>query len=266
LHKNNQKMSMISVVEALATLRMDEELRTYLLSKRGEWEMFGKMNSHLYRTILMKKMQEANLNGEQRFMVFFLFSVVKNKDRVLKAMEAMAAEDKAKTWFAPVMNFINTVTTQYVSDVVRSKKFPAVNIPNCNPGLDILTWCLITHPNKRTIWELSQRTTFSQLHLNTDMQAIAKEGYAEYWNNVVKSTKNPDAVPQSLPKPEFREDYYANSVNDKYNFVNLNLQEIPPADLVNGYTEEEVLNYVRSIDPLQEFVEEQAELETSDMM
>jgi len=102
-------MPMITVMEALATLRMDEELKNYLLSKRAEWEMFGKMNSHMYRTVLMKRMDEANLNGEQRFMVFFLFSVVKNKDRVLKAMEAMAAEDKAKSWFAPVMNFINIV-------------------------------------------------------------------------------------------------------------------------------------------------------------
>jgi len=159
-------MTTITVTQALATLRMDQELRDYLLSKRAEWEVFGKMNSHLYRNILMKQMQEANLNGEQRFMVFFLFSVIKNRDRVLKAMEAMDPVDKAKTWFAPVMNFINTRVTQYVSDVVRSRKFPAVNIPNCNPGLDILVYCLITHPNKRSIFDVSERTTFSQLFLN----------------------------------------------------------------------------------------------------
>jgi hypothetical protein len=190
--------------------------------------------------------------------------VVKNKDRVLKSMEMMSPEDKAKDWFGPVMAFINTKVTQYVSDVSRSKKFPAVNIPNCNPGLDVLVWCLITHPNKRTIWELSQRTTFSQMFLNADMQAIAKVGYAEFWNNVVRTTKNPDAVPQALPKPEFREDYYANSVNDTYRFVNLNLQEVEPADLVYGYSEDEVLRYVQSIDPLQEYSEELALLETSD--
>jgi len=255
---------MITVMEALATLRMDEELKNYLLSKRAEWEMFGKMNSNMYRTMLMKKMEEANLNGEQRFMVFFLFSVVKNRDRVMKAMEAMTPEEKAKPWFAPVLNFINTRITQYVSDVVRSNKFPAVNIPNCNPGLDILIWCIITHPNKRTIWELSQRTTFSQLHLDEVMQDVAKEGYKQFWDNVVKTSKNPDAVPQSLPKPAFREDFYSNSVSDKYRLVDLNLQEIEPADTIYGYTEEEILNYVKSIDPLQEFVEDQAALENPD--
>jgi hypothetical protein len=254
-------MPMISVAEALATLRLNQDLRNYLLSKREEWEMFGKMNSHLYRTILMKKMEEANLTGEERFMVFFLFSVIKNRERVLRAMESMSAEDKAKSWYAPVMNFINTSLTQYVSDVVKSKKFPAVNIPNCNPGLDVLIWCLITHPNKRTIWELSQRTTFSQLHLDVNVQETAKLGYAEYWDNVVKSSKNPDAVPQNLPKPAFREEYYANSVNDKYRLVNLNLQELPPADVVNGYSEREIFEYIRSIDPLNEFVENQAALE-----
>jgi hypothetical protein len=245
----------------LSTLRLDEELKNYLLSKREEWEMFGKMNSNMYRTMLMTKMTEANLTGEQRFMVFFLFSVVKNKDRVLKAMEAMAAEDKSKPWFAPVMNFINTSITQYVSDVQRSKKFPAVNIPNCNPGLDILIWCLITHPNKRTVWELAQRTTFSQLNLDVNMQSIAREGYAEYWGNVVRTSKNPDAITQALPTPQFREDYYSNSVSDKYLFVDLNLQEVPPANLVNGYSEAEVLQYIRSIDPLQEFVAAQSALQ-----
>jgi len=254
------KMPNITVEEALATLVLDQELMNYLLSKREEWEMFGKMNSHMYRTMLIKIMDESNLNGEQRFMVFFMFSVIKNRDRVLKAMEAMSTEDKAKAWFAPVMNFINNKITQYVSDVTKSKKFPAVNVPNCNPGLDILIWCLITKPNERTMWELACRTTFSQIHLSATMQDFAKEGYKHYWDDVVKTSKNPDAVSMKLPVPEFREDYYANSVSDKYRLINLELQEVQPADQGAGYTEEEVVNYIKSIDPLREFVEQDSAL------
>jgi len=247
-------MATITVREALATLRMDGELRDYLISKREEWAVFGKMNSHLYRAMLMKQFREANLNGEQCFMVHFLFSVIKNKDRVLKAVEAMSAEDKARSWFAPVMQFINTRITQYVSDVQKSKKFPAVNIPNCNPGIDILVYALITHPNDRSIRNAAERTTFSQLFLDAELQAIAKEGYAHYWDNVVKSSKNPDSVPQKLPEPAFREDYYANSVNDDYRLVDVNLHEVEPSDRTRGYSVEDVVEYFRSIDPLNEFV------------
>lgn len=248
-------MPMITVTDALATLAMDQELITYLLSKREEWEMFGKMNSHMYRTILMKSMEDSKLDGEQRFMVFFLFSVIKNRDRVMKAMDAMETNDKSKSWFAPVLNFINNKLTQYVSDVTKSKKFPAVNIPNCNPGLDVLVWCLITHPNQRTLWDLACRPTFSQLHLGGVMQDFAKEGYKHFWDAVVKQTKNPDAATMKLPEPKFREEYYANSVNDRYRLVDLNLKELEPADPALGYSEKEVLDYIKGIDPLKEFVE-----------
>jgi hypothetical protein len=43
--------------------------------------------------------------------------------------------------------------------------------------------------------------------------------------------------------------------------VDLNLQEIPPTNPVNGYSEAEVLNYLRSIDPLSEYVVAEAALE-----
>jgi hypothetical protein len=253
-------MSYIDVSEALVKMSMDEELLKYILKNRDSWEVFGKMNSMLYRRQLFTMMEKAKLNAEQMFMVFFMFSVIKNKDRVMKSMEAMSAEDKAKEWFSPVMSFINTNMTQYVSDVTKSRKFPAVNVPNCMPGLDILIWTLITHPNKRTLWNLAQRTTFSQLDLAEDVQEFAKAGYTEYWNNVVKSTKNPDAKTQNLPVPEFREEYYANSVNDRYRLVDINLKEIEPLDISVGYKEAEVVAYIKSIDPLREFVESEAEL------
>jgi hypothetical protein len=56
-------MSSVTVEEALSTLKMDKELQDYLLSKRAEWEMFGKMNSHMYRSILMMYMKEAHWDG-----------------------------------------------------------------------------------------------------------------------------------------------------------------------------------------------------------
>jgi hypothetical protein len=239
------------VAEALSRLIMSNNLKDYIVDKREYWATFGKMNSHLYRAMLMKRMAEANLNGECKFMIFFLFSVIKNKDRVLRELDAMPAEDQQLAWFNPTKNFISTHITQYVSDVVRSKKFPAVNIPNCNPGLDILVYCMITHPNERSINDVVVRPTFSQLALNQDFQQDARLGYAQYWNDIVRGSRNPDA--KGLEEPEFREDYYENVRSDRYFLVGLDLKEIPPRDLAAGYNHMEVINYMISIDLKNEY-------------
>jgi len=250
----------VSVKDALGALSLGQDLVNYLLSNRANWENFGKMNSHIYRSILMKHMQDAGLNGEQKFMVFFLFSVIKNRDRILKALDMMDDADKSRPWFGPVRTFISARVTQYVSDVTRSRKFPGVNIPNCNPGLDVLVYCLITHPNKRSIVELSHRPTFCQLYLDEEMQDVARAGYAHYWDYIVQGSKNPDAVSQNLPKPQFREEYYNNSAGDKYQLVDLDLKEIPPNDPIKGYTLEEIAQYLKEIDSLNEFDDTKADL------
>lgn len=250
---------MISVSDALKRLSKSEALQEYILSKRELWAIFGKMNSHLYRAILMKRMQEANLNGEAQFMVFFLFSVIKNRDRVLRAMEAMDPVDQAKPWYSSVKTFITTHVTQYVSDVVRSKKFPAVNIPVCNPGLDLLVYCLITHPNDRTLEEFFNRPTASQLFLDDNAQAEAKEGYRYYWDSIVTGSKNPDA--KDLEVPQFRDEYYKNSLADDYRLVDLNLEEVQPSNLDAGYSLEDLKEYMIAIDPLQEYDASKSKLE-----
>jgi len=257
---HNPVSIMISVADALKQLTKNEQMDEYIVTRREMWAIFGKMNSHLYRGILMKRMDEAKLNGECKFMVFFLFSVIKNRDRVLRAMEAMEPEDQSRPWFNPVKNFITTHVTQYVSDVVRSKKFPAVNIPSCNPGLDVLVYCLITHPNERTLEELFVRPTASQLSLDAEAQAEAKEGYRFYWDSVVTGTKNPDAESQKLEVPQFREDYYKNLLMDDYKLVALNLEEVPYAEGANSYSLEDLREYLKSIDVNGEFVEAESAL------
>lgn len=255
--------TMMSVKEALARLSKSEELQAYIISKREMWSTFGKMNSHLYRAILMKRMAEAALSSESQFMVFFLFSVIKNRDRVLRAMESMEPVDQAQLWFTPVRSFITTHVTQYVSDVVRSKKFPAVNIPNCNPGLDVLVYCLITDPNDRTLEDLFNRPTSSQLFLDDEAQACAKLGYKRYWDTIVNGTKNPDAAAANskLEAPQFREEFYASSAGDKYKLVDLNLVEIDTPTEVTGYSLEKLKEYMISIDPNKEYNPRESKLE-----
>jgi len=259
---HNPVSFVISVKESLLRLSKSKDLETYIVESRTMWAVFGKMNSHLYRAILMKRMAEANLDPESQFMVFFLHSVIKNRDRILKSMDAMSPAEQAQKWFNPVKTFISTHVTQYVSDVVRSKKFPAVNIPSCNPGLDILVYCLITDPNERTLVELFNRPTASQLLLDSTAQEEAKIGYKYYWDTVVRGTKNPDAkLPNSqLEVPKFREEFYDNQAGDQYMLVDLNLKEVPPLNASRGYSLEELRNYLKSVDPKQEYKDETSAL------
>jgi len=228
------------VQEALGTMSFSNDLKAFILGRREEWADFGKMNSHMYREKLMKLMIQASLSAEARFMVFFFFSVIKNQPRVVRAMENMDATAKAQQWYAPTLKFINSNVTQYVTATKGNTKMPAVNIPTCNPGLDILVYCLITSPENLTINNMRMRTTFSQLNLDKPLQDMAKEGYAHYWDQVVKGTKNT----VSTESPKMREEYYQTSASDTYNLIDLDLKEIKPKDPKVGYTEAELKDYI----------------------
>lgn len=254
---------MMTIQQTMERLSLTEEVRNYIMDRRDLWVNFGKMNSHIYRAMLMKRMADAGLNGEAKLMVFFLFSVIKNQGRVLRAMDAMADVDKQAAWFTPVRNFINVHVTQYVSESLRSRKFPAVNIPNCNPGFDMLAYCMMTHPNERTINDLFMRPTAVQLALDSICQELARQGYAHYWDVVVQGSRNPDAKgPASeLEPPKYREAYYQTAAGDTYKLIKLNLQEVNPSNPDLGYTLKDVYEYLLSVDPRNEYNPTTAKLE-----
>lgn len=236
----------VSMPRALEQLSANQALIGYMRDNRETWANFGKKNSHMYRTELFTSMSTSNLSGEAKIMVLFFFSVIKNRDRVLKAMDLLDTDMKKADWFQPVRGFIESKVVQYVTQAEKQGRFPAVNIPTCMPGFDILVWCLMVPDEDRTIENLKNRTTFSQLALNQTLQAKAKEGYANYWNNIVVGTRNPE----KKEEPKMREQYYKNSENDKYRLIQLDksnkMVEIEPNDVGVGYTEKELENYLKS--------------------
>jgi len=246
---------LITVAESLLRMELTVDNAAYIIKNRDVWASFGKMNSHIYRTRLENMLEQANVGMEGKLMVKFFFSVIKNQKRVSEALRLLPADVQAKTWFNEVRNFVDVHITQYVSNVETSNKFPAVNIPNCNPGLDLLFYMLFTHPNERSVQDMTTRPTFCQLDLDPVLQAESREGYRVYWDLIVTGSKNPDSVPKNLEVPQFREEYYNTSAGDKYNLVGLDLKEIPPANPNVGYTVEELYQYVQSIDPAEEFQE-----------
>lgn len=234
------------LVEVMKTMKLDQSMVDFIKERRDEWPIFGKKNSHLYRAQLMKMMSDSGLTAEAKVMVYFFFAVIKNQSKVVKAMDNMPPDVKMLTWFSQARDFIGTRVTQYVSSADKMKKFPAVNVPSTNPGLDILFWCLMTRDADRTLDNLKDRTTFCQLALNNEMQALAKTGYEKFWNETVRGSLNPDAVTMNLPVPKMREEYYANPASDKYPLVNLELSTLPPSTKETGYNRLEIDTYLRS--------------------
>jgi hypothetical protein len=204
------------------------------------WLNFGKMNSHLYRAQLFEIFEKRRMSTTAITMTYFFATVIKNKSRILKAMETLPSEVKSEEWFYQVKDFYSTATEQYVTKAEKAKKYPVVNIPNTNPGLDIMLFLLMSDISLRTLDNIKDRVTFSQINLAADMQTLAKSGYEKFWNETVKGTKNDDKPEE----PRMREEYYKNPASDKYNLVNLDLSQYKPKDKNLGFTREEISLYL----------------------
>lgn len=234
----------LTIAAAMSTLSLTENFKNTIMSNKSMWANFGKKNSHMYRAELFTSMSTFQMSTEEKFVVMFLFCVIKSQPRVLKELDNMSEDFKNQAWYTKVREFTANKVTQYVTSANVNKKFPAVNIPSTLPGFDIMVYCLITDKKTRSIEAMSRRPTFAQLNLSPTMQAVAKEGYAYYWNEIVKGTKNT----ASVEEPKMREEYYANSEGDKYELFYVdssNKLVVYPVDNPEiGYTKDEINEYL----------------------
>jgi hypothetical protein len=228
------------VETALSMMTLSKSLADFISVNKAVWLNFGKMNSHLYRAQLFEIFEKRRMSTTAITMTYFFATVIKNKSRILKAMETLPSEVKSEEWFYQVKDFYSTATEQYVTKAEKAKKYPVVNIPNTNPGLDIMLFLLMSDISLRTLDNIKDRVTFSQINLAADMQTLAKSGYEKFWNETVKGTKNDDKPEE----PRMREEYYKNPASDKYNLVNLDLSQYKPKDKNLGFTREEISLYL----------------------
>lgn len=235
--------SVFPILAALNTMRVP--LKDLGVILQVDWMSFGKKDSHVYRKMLMERFSKASLSAEERFMVYFFFSVVKNQKRVKEGMDNLPESVKNLTWFTKVRAFVDGHLCQYVSQVTNSKKFPAVNIPVTNPGMDLLCWAIWAPCSQMTLMEMFRRPNSSQLFLDEMAQAQAKIGYAFYWNTVVQGTQNPDAKALDLPKPMMREEYYKNAESDRYPLIGSDLSMVPIPN--NGYSTVDLTHWMYKV-------------------
>lgn len=236
-------MATISVAKALESISFSDSLIKYIRDRKDLWGTFGKKNSHLLRAKLFKMFEAAKLSHEEIFMIFFFFSVIKNRTRVKEAMENMEMADKNQKWYKKVYEFIDKKLVQYVSEE-KNGKFAVVHLPTTMPGLDILCTVLTLDDSDEDFEMLIGKQTFAQLKLSADLQDTNKEKQRAFWENVVNKTRNPDS---SAFKQGFVEEFYENSASDDYKLISLEGNEVMPEDMDMGYTRDEVRAWMTSI-------------------
>jgi hypothetical protein len=232
----------VSVGDAIKAIAAPKDVLEFVTRNRLLWVSFGVKTSHTYRTKLLGLMSSSELTDSAKFMVFFLASVIKNKARILEALNNSGDNVKMQDWYGPVKDFYTTKTVQYTSN--QSTKMPVVNIPSCLPSFDMLAYCLMKDKSDRSLEELSRRPTFAQLHLDSDMQTLAKLGYEFYWTRVVRGTNNPNNKGENSEKPGMNEGYYETAAGDKYKLIGENFKEVEPRNSVTGYTRKEIEDYL----------------------
>lgn len=245
--------AIFTVGKALSEMSSADETLRLLTDDNGFWNMFGKKDSHLLRAKLFKIFGEAKLDQETRFMVYFFFSVIKNRTRVLASFEELPPDVKALPAVTKAKEFILNYLVQYTSQE-SSKKFAVVHLPTTMPGLDIMITAL-TSENSMASMEsrIYTKQTFCQLNLNSELQSINKAAQQMLWDTVIKSSKNEARVAKTVTEDlKFHSNFYDTSASDKYNLVDINMKEIPPTNAALGYTKKDMETWFQKIKKDQE--------------
>jgi len=235
-----------SISEHLKSVSVTSETLNLIEGGAEIWDMFGKKNSHLLRAKLFKLFSEKKVPGDAILMIFFFFSVIKNKTRVLNSFDELPDSMKANPSTIKAKEFIQDTLVQYTTQET-AKKFAVVHLPTTSPGLDIMLSALICQESELEA-KIYSKQTFAQLNLNAELQAINKTHQTVFWNNVVKSSKNEARKSKGVSEDlKFHEDYYNTSAADKYLLIDLDLKEVQPSAPEVGYTKDDILKWFQNL-------------------
>jgi len=241
-------MNIFSVATALSTIEVKAQSLKFMTEDCSIWDMYGKKDSHLLRAKLFKLMKEAKLSKEEIFMVFFFFSVIKNKRRVMESFDQLPEEIRALTSVMKAKQFINDSLVQYTSQETI-KKFAVVHLPTTMPGLDLMLTALTLDKKVDSVVNyIFTKQTFAQINVDSNLQAINKGAQQLFWDTMVKKSRNEARINKTVTDElKFHEDYYETSARDKYNLVDLKFKEVEPRDKSTGYTRDEIMAWFENI-------------------
>jgi hypothetical protein len=238
--------TIFSVSSVLAKFEASDDSITNLTENIDIWSMFGKKDSHLLRAKLFKMFTDQKVSSDTIFVIYFLFSVIKNRKRVLDSFDDLPDNIKAMASISKAKEFITNHIVQYTQQETN-KKFAAVHLPTTMPGMDIMMTALLTEENEIDNKIISKQT-FTQIHINSELQTMNKNAQTIFWNEVVKSSKNDARRTKQVDEElKFHESYYNTSAADKYLLVDLDFKEIQPSTAATGYSKADLIKWFKMV-------------------
>lgn len=95
--------------------------------------------------------------------------------------EKADTENSLTEVYKAILQFLDGPLVQTTKEMVQSESDVILAmdlIPFCFPELEIFCWALCTPTESTTLENLKKRFAFSQLYLDDELRAIAKEGFA----------------------------------------------------------------------------------------
>ena len=219
------------------------------------------MSSHEYKTLLDELMDATNLSRNSRAMFYDAFrknfngSKTEALNRINKFERKSIVQDL--DWY-DVKTFVMTRITKGVFGVSKHKLFPAAYVSVCTPAFNMMMYCLTTHPNKRTFSRLAKLPGFAQLHLDPEMQFIAKRMLDIHWKKIgdkesMSISTHGNFALDTYQLMQIHEPLNGHPRVYKYKDITrglvdlqLDSNKVLPEDPVGGYTLEEILRYLKS--------------------
>lgn len=203
-----------SVFNFMTTV-MAETSAILLKFNPADFENFGMMNSHVYRNAFIKLVMDSGLSAEEFIMVIALFTAVKNKVRVEKAMVRFNKEG----WFKRVQKFVQDKIVQYTSELdEKMSTFAAVHIPNIMPSITLLCWIKITKPSDVNATNLLRNLWACQLDIPVSLKEEQKIWEKDFWTSKVTHTRNTSKKRDAVVLG-FHEDFWNTKAQDSYPLI-----------------------------------------------
>jgi len=240
--------TIFTVEQALSSMKLQDSDVKVLTEDSSIWDTFGKKNSHLLRAKLWKIMEEAKVEKEVRFVIFFLFAMIKNRERVLDAIDNLPEKVKTLPSVIKAKAFIESYLVQYTYQET-AKKFAVVHLPTTMPGLDLLCTALVCGDTEEDLNKnIISKQTFSQIYVSQNLQEENKTYQRVFWEKIVTTSKNEERTSKRLTVDlKFHEEFYNTAASDKYLLLDYSLKEVKPKSVDSGYTKEEMLAWFKSV-------------------
>jgi hypothetical protein len=187
------------------------------LVKDEGFNTFGIKDSSVYRKILFNLFKTAKLSKETSFIIVALFTLVKNKNRVLAGLDSI----KDYKWKKQVVEFINNHVVSYTPDETSTSVIAAVHIPSCVPSVAAVAWILMRKRSERSVEGFMMNLWAAQLYVSDELMIMQKIWEYDFWDTVVTKSKS-----KAFENKGFNEEYWSTKAKDDYKLLDTDFKKI----------------------------------------